>query len=232
MSGGGGIRQNPAIFDWGSTKGLISQMVGKGKRLTIGGAILAGGKGSRLGSAPKCLPGSKPENSVIGNEIRELSASGINCIVIVANNPERYRTFKREVIMDLRPGIGPLGGIEAALSYYRGRFDATLLLPCDLPNITACEITSLVRGFVEAEARVAVAVSEGFSWQPLCAIVNNDLLPAISGAIDAGKRKVREVWKNLGVVLVHFPDPAPFFNINTPGDLARWAKEKEGSFSN
>ena len=202
-------------------------MTTKRKALTVAGAILAGGKASRLGGEPKGLPGAGPESSVIENEIRELSAAGINNILIVTNDPEPYRTLKREVIMDLRPGLGPLGGIEAALSYYSGRFDVTFILPCDLPGITAREITSLLTGFMEAEASVAVAVSERFSWEPLCAVVNNDVLPAISKAIDEGKRKVREVWKDLGVVLVHFPDPAPFFNVNTPADLTRWVAEKE-----
>lgn len=202
-------------------------MESKPDNLAIAGAILAGGKASRLGGAPKGLPDFGREMSIIEHEIEKLNAAGISDLIIVSNDPQLCATLKREVIMDLRPGLGPLGGIEAALSFYSRRFHATLFLPCDLPYITAREITSLIRGFMETEANVVVAVSGEFNWEPLCAIVNNDLLPAISRAIDEGERKVREVWRDLGLALVHFPDPSPFFNLNTPGDLARWFAGRE-----
>jgi len=196
------------------------------RRGQIAAAVLAGGKGKRFGRRPKGLWEVAPGISILKKQVAELASSGIEEVIILANDPGPYRGFGPNIVPDLRAGVGPLGGIETAISYYSSRCKATLLLPCDLPYITAREISALLEGFSEAEGNVAVAVSGESDWEPLCAVVNNELLPVVKAAIDRGVRKVREVWKELGVALIHFPDREPFFNINTPGDLSRWMVEK------
>jgi molybdopterin-guanine dinucleotide biosynthesis protein A len=85
----------------------------------------------------------------------------------------------------------------------------------------------LKESFLKARAGVAVAVTEGDQRGPLCAVVDNRLLPAISKAIDEGRRKVGEVWHSLDMAFVHFSDPEPFFNVNTPMDLVSWLAVQE-----
>jgi molybdopterin-guanine dinucleotide biosynthesis protein A len=155
-------------------------------------------------------------------QLTELARSGVEEVIILANNPLPYKAFGSKIVPDLRAGTGPLGGIETAVSYYASRFQATLFLPCDLPGITARQIKILKEGFVRTRAGVAVAVTEGGLREPLCAVVDNRLLPAISKAIDEETRKVGEVWQSLDMAFVHFSDPEPFFNLNTPLDLVSW----------
>lgn len=129
---------------------------------------------------------------------------------------------------DLRSGAGPLGGIEAALAHYAGRSDATVLLPCDLPGITAAEIARLVAAYRKGPAAGGIVVAEtgGFFWHSLCAVVHNGLLSEVSRAIDEARRGVGELWRRLGAVGVRFDDETPLFNVNTPEDMHDWLRRR------
>lgn len=192
---------------------------------TIAGAILAGGRSSRYGGKFKGLEEVAPGLSIMDREIRELTSAGLAEVIIVTNEPEAYRHCGPQMIPDLRPGLGPLGGIEAALAHYAGRYDATVLLPCDLPGITHHEVRTLVEGFDNCSAMVVVAAH--IFWEPLCTVVHNSLLAAITEALDRGQRSPGKLWRELGALPLHFDDAAPFCNVNTPEDLARWQGARE-----
>lgn len=202
-------------------------MAGGLKRCKIAAGVLAGGRGKRFGGRPKGLLKVAPGICIMDKQVAELVSSGVEEVIILANDPLPYKPFGPKIVPDLRAGTGPLGGIETAVSYYASRFHATLFLPCDLPTITAGQIRILKESFLKARAGVAVAVTEGDQRGPLCAVVDNRLLPAISKAIDEGRRKVGEVWHSLDMAFVHFSDPEPFFNVNTPMDLVSWLAVQE-----
>ena len=192
------------------------------KRVRLSGAILAGGKASRYGGRPKGLLPLAEGETMLARIIGELRAAGLDDIVVVANDRAAYRHLQREIVPDLRPGLGPLGGIEAALHHLAPRCDGVLLLPCDLPGITAAEIAALRQAFVSVPAPVVMAETERGRCHPLCAIVDVSITPAVSQAIDAGRRSPYRLWLEVGAMLVHFEEAGPFFNLNTPADLARW----------
>lgn len=204
---------------------------------TIAAAILAGGNALRYGGVAKGFLEAEPGISIIEKELSELGSAGVQEVIIVANDPAPYKALRLAVIPDLRTGIGPLAGIEAALSHYSGMYEATLLLPCDLPGITAREIRALTDAFVVNSASVVAAVtaesgartSGSFLWHPLCAVVHNDLYCTVSRAIDDGQRRPRALWQEVGAMPVHFDDPTAFFNVNSPEDLARWRAIREGA---
>jgi hypothetical protein len=123
-------------------------------------------------------------------------------------------------IPDLRPGIGPIGGIEAGLEHFRGEHDAALFVPCDLPGITRQEISRLISKFNESGAQVVYAQDGLFVSHPLCAIVHSGLLTVIRGLVAEGHRKVADMWARLGGAAVRFEDAAPFYNVNASADLA------------
>ena len=193
----------------------------------IAAAILAGGGAARHDGFPKGLLEVSPGMSIIDVEIRQLTSSGLEKVIIVTNDSESYRHCEAQIVPDLRSGIGPLAGIEAALAYYGQSHDATLFLPCDLPGITTNEISRLQAAFISNSGLVAVAVTSDFLWEPLCTVVHNDLLKPVSQAIEDGQRRPQMLWRDLGAIAVHFEDATPFFNVNTPQDLARWQARSE-----
>ena len=192
------------------------------RSVRIAGTILAGGEASRYDGAAKGLLEPRPGRTIIEKLIEEIRTAGVGDVVISANDPEPYRRFGVKVVPDLRPDVGPLAGIEAALTHYAGRCEAVLFCPCDLPGIRRREFSTLISAYEGSPSGVVVAETGDFFWQPLCSIVHNGLLPKITDAIDGNVRGVRELWDDLGAVPVHFEDETAFFNVNTPDDLVRW----------
>jgi molybdopterin-guanine dinucleotide biosynthesis protein A len=185
-------------------------------------AVLAGGRARRYGGMPKGLLPVGDGQTILDRELAALRASGIEDLRIVAEDALPYARWNVRVIPDLRPGMGPLGGVEAALADAADGSRAVLFLPCDLPGIGAGQIRALLQAFKAGGSLVAVAVTGDSLWHPLCSVVHNAARPAVTEALDAGRLKVRDVWESLGAVPVRFADPTPFFNVNAPADLARW----------
>lgn len=188
-------------------------------RSKIFGAIIAGGKAGRLGGIIKGNLKINNDNTIIDHLIRQYRHAGIKEIAIIANDSRPYQAYNLEVIPDLRIGIGPLAGIESGLNYYKGRCDAVLFLPSDIPNITANEISVLKEAFITTEQPVVYPATSNLESHPLCVVVNCDLKETITSAIDHGQRKVRDIWEQVNARIVQFPDEKVFFNINTPFDI-------------
>ena len=195
--------------------------------LHVAAAILAGGQASRYGGVPKGLLEIAPGVSIVARLLGELRAAGLSEIVLAANAPEPYLPLGLALVPDLHPDLGPLGGIEAALSHYGPTGDATLFLPCDLPGITCGEIVRLREAYGASGGPLAVCVTDGDALQPLCAVVSNELLPPVRAALEAGELSVGRLWRRLGAVQVPYADPAPFFNVNCPEDLAQWLARRQ-----
>lgn len=185
----------------------------------IAAAILAGGKASRLGGLAKGNILLSSGLTIIEHLLAELDKVGIDDTVIVSQN-EAYQCYNKLMIADQRQNIGPLAGIEAALSYYRNSYyDATLFLPCDMPNFSACEMRMLLYKFRGKDA--VFAVTGKADWHPLCAVVNNDWLDDISALIDVGNRSVKDVWLGCKGTPVFFDNEEAFVNINSINDVIK-----------
>jgi molybdopterin-guanine dinucleotide biosynthesis protein A len=181
-------------------------------------AILAGGLAARLGGTAKgLLP--IPQGTIIERLLAELASAAIDDVIIVANDPQPYAALGKTTIGDLRPRVGPLGGIEAALSYAGDAYDAVLVLPCDLPNVSATEIRRLLNVFARDPRRAAVAVTPDGRQHPLCAVAPVTLLPQVVQSIEAGQYGVGRLWTALAAATVPVADPTKLYNINTPQDL-------------
>ena len=194
------------------------------KKCVTAGAILAGGNAYRMGGIAKGAVQFDSGISIVERLINEMSDAGLSDIVIIANDPKPYQDYGVEIISDIRKGIGPMGGIETGLDFFTGRSDAVMFVPCDLPQISASQISALKQAFVETDAPVVFAATGDFFWHPLCAVVHNDLAADISTAIDQGERKIRKVWQQVNAQRVLFPDESAFLNINSITDVNKWRK--------
>src|SRR5689334_17078630 len=93
------------------------------------GFVLAGGKSSRMGRDKAILPGLF--RYLIDDVAETVRAASGN--VTLVGDPGRYHDLEYPCIADLRPGLGPLAGLEAAL--LSSRSDLNLVLACDMPAI-------------------------------------------------------------------------------------------------
>jgi len=161
--------------------------------------------------------------------IEQFGLAGIDDVVIVSSNPSPYEQYGRPIIPDVRSGMGPMGGVEAALGHFAGRSDATFFLPCDLPRLAAEELRKLLNAFDPALERVVYARTSAFFDHPLCSIVHNGLLPEISAALDRGERSVGGTWRRLGGRAVVIENDDAFLNLNTYEDVHAWRADRKAS---
>src|SRR5205814_10111614 len=99
------------------------------RQMTVAAAIVAGGRGRRLGGVDKA------QLSIGGITILERQLAVLRPlfdeVLLVADDPSRYEGSGARLVRDLVPEAGPLAGLDAALAATRA--DAVLLLGCDLP---------------------------------------------------------------------------------------------------
>ena len=193
-------------------------------------AILAGGGATRFGGKPKGL-------ELVGGR-RILDRLVDACVeafgglpLLVANDPEAaaWRHDLR-VVADLRPGLGALGGIHAAL------IEAPAPVVCiawDMPFVSADLVRLLGAGLEDADACLPASGSRR-GVEPLCAAYGVACQDAIERSVEGGDLRAIGFhrWIRVRTIGVNgLPgDPGRlFFNINTPADLAT-AQETSGPF--
>ncbi len=178
----------------------------------IPGVILAGGQGRRIGGskATVVLGGQPLWRHVVTRIGPQVSALAINA----TDGFEGYRVLRDEV-----PGLGPLGGILAALIWAR-RLGArrVLTVAVDTPFLPL----DLVKRLSGPSAPVVMAqTSDGV--HATTAIWDAGLADRLEAALTSGTRKVTDWAMSQAAARVPFADTVPpaFFNINTAEDLAQ-----------
>jgi molybdopterin-guanine dinucleotide biosynthesis protein A len=141
-------------------------------------------------------------------------------LIINANrNLERYREFGYPVIPDRTDDFdGPLAGLLSAM--HAAKTPYVLIIPCDVPMLSAGLLSRLVGRLCSANASIAVA-HDGERLQPLIMLASTRLAEDLETYLAGGGRKV-ETWVRRHVwVSTDFSDrPEVLANINTPEDLA------------
>lgn len=192
----------------------------------VAGVVLAGGLAKRMGGVPKGMLRLNGHLSLIERIVIQMLGSGIKEIVIAANETSSYAHIGCPIVADSRQNAGPLAGIEAALAYFAGRYDAILCSPCDLPGLSSEEMQVLVRAFSTSRRPIVLAETNGGMKHPLCAVIRADLRDRISAALDQGMGAVDALWRKIGCDSVHFNDPQAFVNLNWPQDVDVWLAEQ------
>ncbi len=138
--------------------------------------------------------------------------------VVLIGDPQKYRQLGYAVLPDHRPGAGPLGGIESALSYTGA--DWNLVVACDMPGLQAEFLRGLLEAAERAGADALAPAGPSGRLEPLCAAYHKRCLATLSRALDAGVRKVTDGLAGLEVARLDVDNAACFENLNTPEDWA------------
>lgn len=169
------------------------------------GAVLAGGEARRFGS-DKALASAfgKP---LIAHAIAALDQVVAEVVVCGRDYAGRTCLTDRPA-----PGLGPLGGLNAALHHARaGGFDWVLSIPCDTPSLAPDLLPALVAGHRPQFAATCPVIG---LWPSSAA----DQLDAWLTA--PGNRSMRGWAEAIGAAPAG--GGANIANINTAQDLAAW----------
>ncbi len=174
-----------------------------------GCAILAGGKGSRLGGTQKGLIELGGETLVA--RLVRLASPLFSELMLVANEPSLYAFLGVPVYPDDKPGRGPLEGIATALRHSRS--ERILVMACDMPLITQNAMQTLAEWKFGAQAVTPRSVK---GLEPLFALYARSALPVIEAYLSAGGRKICSVFDELDVEFppMEFFDSQTYYNIN------------------
>ena len=104
---------------------------------------------------------------------------------------ERYAAYG-EVIEDIYPDCGPLGGIHAALN--ATSTELNLVLSVDMPLMTSEFLSWLLQQASDSAALIVVPDALG-GLQPLCAVYRRGVAGAAEQALKAGDNKVGHLMK-------------------------------------
>jgi molybdopterin-guanine dinucleotide biosynthesis protein A len=136
-----------------------------------------------------------------------------------------------DTIADLAPGLGPLGGIQAAQHAHPDA--AWLVLACDLPFLEADTLQYLIEHRATARAATAYRSSSDGLPEPLCAIYEPASRAAIDAWIEAGHNCPRKWLARGDALLLDLPQTRALDNVNTAAEYveasSQLASRRHGS---
>jgi molybdenum cofactor guanylyltransferase/molybdopterin-guanine dinucleotide biosynthesis protein MobB len=199
------------------------------------GLILAGGQSRRMRAA---MPEAQPDKSLadlagmplLGHVMQRLAPQAGRLVLNANGDPARFASFELPVIADTIPGFaGPLAGLLAGMQWSRAHSpSATHLVSVstDVPFLPLDFVSKLRAAVTQTHAPIAIARSHS-GLHPVIGLWSIALAEDLAAALAAGTRKVQDWTARHNAVPVDFPDSLvkgraidPFFNTNTPQDLA------------
>jgi molybdopterin-guanine dinucleotide biosynthesis protein A len=193
----------------------------------VAGIILAGGLSRRMGGGDKGLL-ELAGRPVLAHVVSRLAPQVASLALNANGDASRFKDLDLPVVADTVEGFaGPLAGILAGLEWAANtRSRAVVTVAGDTPFFPLDLVERLAASVAADPAAIAVACSNG-RRHPVFALWPLTLRPALAGALAVGERKVSAFIDSQAFVDVDFPSKMPvygafdpFFNINTPQDLA------------
>jgi molybdopterin-guanine dinucleotide biosynthesis protein A len=180
--------------------------------------VLAGGEGRRIGGGkPLRLLGGR---TLLDRAVAQARAASDAVAVAVRDPGQTAGVAGVERLADAA-WEGPLGGLSAALAFARERGRAAVLtLPCDMP-LTPSDLADRLAEALGSQG--AALAASGGRLHPVCGLWRVEALGALPAYAATGRRSLKGFAAEVGFTAVDWPvEPLdPFFNVNTPEDLAR-----------
>jgi molybdopterin-guanine dinucleotide biosynthesis protein A len=195
------------------------------------GAILAGGFSRRLGQDKVALLlAGKPLALWVRDALKPLVSS----CWLITNQPLAHVALGLPLLTDVRPFLGPAGGLLTAL--FAARTPWVLAAAVDNPFLAPALLAELAARASQTR-RPAVVCRSPRGLEPFPGVYSVRLLPALQDFLRADRRPTRflETCRPQIVsateVMGLDPEGRSFFNLNTSGDLQRAEAWLAGSAS-
>ena len=183
----------------------------------LSGAILAGGRSSRMGRDKAFIP--IHGQTLVAHQAALLRSLGIDDLIISGRPEVDYAIPDTRLVTDTVTDAGPLAGLAAILK--AARHPWVLVLAVDLPKLTPAYLQSLLD---TGAGRIGVVPHGPRGYEPLAALYPRVLLPRVDAALAAGRFSLQKLiedsvqhteLKKVEIDSAHLPQ---FANWNTPQD--------------
>ncbi len=176
--------------------------------------ILSGGKSSRMKKDKSLmLFDGKSMTQHIVDRFRSLNHE----IFIISNN-KSHQCFGVPVIEDNYKNCGPIGGIEAGLSF--SKIEQNIFLTCDSPFIEH----SLIKYLNSNPTKSEIVFTKDEIAHPFPGLYSKSIHDKLKTLIPKGLRKMTDLENYFNVTQLdcsHFNNNN-FINFNTPEDIKYW----------
>ncbi len=188
--------------------------------LPLTGIILCGGRSRRMGRAKAFLP---YEGTTMLAHIVKVLGTIFSKVMLVSNEPSDYEDFGLDVVKDILPHRGPLGGILSGLLV--AETDHSFVVACDMPLVDE----RLIREMAAARFdRDVVILSHPQGLEPLLGVYSKTCIKPLEESLFSGQLSVHDLLGSLNASLFDYSRRTgdgtilpPYFNINTPEDYSR-----------
>jgi len=164
--------------------------------------------------------------TLLDRVLARLTGQGSRIVLSANGDPARFARFGLPVLPDpVADHPGPLAGVLAGMQWAQAHAPETadlVTVPTDCPFLPMDLVARLIRGRDAAEAEMACAESGGQA-HPVVGLWPVRLAPLLRRALEVEDVRRIDRWTvRFALARVAFPtDPFdPFFNVNTPEDLA------------
>ena len=187
------------------------------------GVILAGGLARRLGGGDKALR-DIGGRTVLARLVERMTPQVCGLVLNANGDPARFADYGLPTVPDSLPDHpGPLAGVLAGLEWAAAQAPGVawiVTVPGDAPFIPTDLVARLHAG--RGSATFACAASGGRT-HPVAALWPVAAQDELRAALIAGQRKMDAFAgpDRTAVVEWEVGDVDPFFNVNTPEDLAK-----------
>ncbi|MEM9062384.1 MAG: molybdenum cofactor guanylyltransferase MobA [Pseudomonadota bacterium] len=193
--------------------------------MTVAGVVLAGGLARRMGGGDKALL--QANGKPLLQHVIDRLAPQVTEIAINANgDPDRFASFGLPVIADTVDGfVGPLGGVLAGMRWAEERGHSHIAsAAADTPFFPSDLVTHLhaAKGNQPISMAATDDPERGLTEHPTFALWPVNLADDLEYALTKGNMRKVIVWTSRhGCARAVFEGGGmPFFNVNTPEDLA------------
>ena len=187
---------------------------------TLGGLILAGGQGSRMGYVNKGL---QPwfTGRLIHPALQVLQQECAHVAISANHDVPLYQTMGVEVWPDALQwvGCGPLSGVISSVAQFPKYIETIQILPCDAPLLSTRVVKRLNEVLQGSIAPAVYAQTRSQTHPVICQLRRDALVNLAAFLQQAGKHSIRRWLLQMGAEAVWFEDESEFANINDMATL-------------
>lgn len=187
--------------------------------------ILAGGKSTRMGFDKQHL---QVQGESLVKRLVDQLRTRFPEILVSSSTPQLYDAKQVRVIGDLYPGVGPLGGIHAALAHSQSSW--LFVTACDMPYLELAYIDFMMQQLDGKRYDACATVRQG-RIEPFPSFFNRTCLPILGQELDRGHYSVTHFLRKVDTLLIpeeiaasYLPGWRVFLNLNTKEEYERFRR--------